>query len=113
MGFFAEASGRTETAIGREHQAGHTKKSRAISPRLCADGLWGMLLHVVATSHSFYATLAVNNALLSGVEGVALAANLDSQSWPGSTSLKHVAARAGDGGGVKVGMYICFHNLIS
>jgi hypothetical protein len=70
-----------------------------------------MLLHVVATAHSFDATLAVNDALLAGVERVTLATDLDSQGRPGSAGLKHIAARAGDGGGVKLGMYIGFHNV--
>ena len=62
-----------------------------------ARDLLGMLLHVVATAHSFYPTLAVDDTLLSGVEGVAFAADFDSKSWFGSAGLKHVAARASDG----------------
>ena len=62
-----------------------------------ARDLLGMLLHIVATAHSFDATLAVNDTLLAGVEGVAFATDFDSQSRLGSAGLKHVAARASDG----------------
>ena len=56
-----------------------------------------MLLQVVATAHSFYATLAINDTLLASVERVAFATDFDSQSRLGSASLKHVATRASDG----------------
>ena len=54
-----------------------------------------MLLHVVATAHSFYATLAVYDTLFAGVEGMALAAQLHAHGGLGGSGVKHVAARAG------------------
>ena len=59
-----------------------------------ARDLLGMLLHVVATAHSFYPTLAVNDTLLAGVEGVAVATNFYPHRRLGTAGFKDIATRA-------------------
>jgi len=52
------------------------------------------LSQIVAALHALDAALGVNNPLLTGVEGVAFAAHLYTESGPGGSGVKHVATGA-------------------
>jgi hypothetical protein len=70
-----------------------------------------MLLHIVSPPHSFNTALAVHYALLSGVEGVTLAAHFNTKGGLGGPGLEDIAAGARHCGIVELGMDLCFHSL--
>lgn len=69
-----------------------------------------LLLEVVAPAQALDATLSVHYPLLSGIERMALAANLDPKSRFRCPGFKHVPARASDSRFVKLGMNFGFHD---
>ncbi len=71
-----------------------------------------MLTEAVATLHPFNTALGVHHPLFAGIEGVALTAHLNTNCWPGSAGLKHVPARAGNRGVVKIRVDFFFHLLV-
>jgi hypothetical protein len=71
-----------------------------------------VLLHVVAPPHPLNAALAVHYALLSGVEGVTLAANFHSQGRLGCPFLKDIAAVTCHCLVVNLGFVFCFHIVL-
>jgi len=85
-----------------------SKKPRA-TPSAQMVYLQVALLHAVASAHPLDSALAVDDALLTGVERVALAAYFHSQSGFGGAGLVHVATGASHCAGKKLGMYFCFH----
>lgn len=81
-------------------------------PQLFADATLGMselLLQAETLIEAINASTGVNQLLLTGVEGMALAAYFDTDLRTSRTGLDNVAAGAGDGAIHIVGMDTCLH----
>ena len=68
-----------------------------------------MLTPIEPAVESLDAALGVHYALLAGVKGVALAANLHPELRLGCSGLESMAAGAGDGGVKEPGVYVSLH----
>ena len=68
-----------------------------------------LLLKTETLLEAIDAAAAVHHLLLTGVEGMALGANLHADVLLGGTSLDHVTASAADGGQLIVRMDSCLH----
>ena len=67
------------------------------------------LLDAVLLIELINTAAGINELLLAGVEGMALAANFDTDLGTGRTGLDHIAAGAGDGAIHIVRMDTCLH----
>ena len=70
------------------------------------------LIQAVTPFQSFDPALGINHALFSGVEGVALAAQLHAHGGLGRSRMEHIAAGASYHGVVEFRVNVCFHNWI-
>ncbi len=73
----------------------------------------GLTVKVEAPAKTLDSALRVDDALLTRIEGVALAANLDPERRFGGAGIEDVPAGAGDGGLEVLGMDFCFHIVAS
>jgi hypothetical protein len=83
-------------------------KAEGDRPRLCNSSPRESF-HIVTPSHPLNTALAVHNSLLSGVKGMAFAANLYPKAGLSGASLKGVATRASHGSVMELGVNICLH----
>jgi len=74
---------------------------------------YGSLIHTETLLKSVYASARINKLLLAGIKGVALGANFNSDVFLSGTSLDDIAASAGYGSLLVVGMNTLLHDNTS
>jgi hypothetical protein len=70
------------------------------------------LLEVITSPHPLNATLSIHNALLAGVERMAITTNFYSEGRFSAASFENIAARASYDGFYELRVNFCFHDVL-